>query len=572
MTSVLASAFAQGFTADQVIQYLVRHSPQYARQIASATGVGYTPKQILQYITKNNPKERAAATEYEEIRNKDQQNRTNANKAVIGGALAATAVPIAASAGSAALSRALPQTMRNQAPQIANAMGSDGLNPNTSSAPTAPIMPQASSNQIPSQQPPIDLGNANIQQPVDIEQPKQNSSIVDKLYSGFEKGRDKGFDFESDAFLKVAKRMKSTGEIRSKEDFEKFFNLFDAKKNEGKDLPTALKEASIEFDTQKLSPTEQPKEDDDKLGFKGAFDTLKGDTISNKLYEGILKSLQEGKDTFAGVKEPLLQAAKPAFDAGQIKSVDDLKRFQEFYAKTTSNKSQEQPSMEPPSAQLDEAKEIERPKIEKNSVVSSPDGVGEVREIRGDKALVEIDGKLKKVNVGDLEPPLYTDDDIADAYDRLMAIIPEKERSGFISWAGYDENTNELGFIPRGGKYEVITDISPEEAKMIKEGTGTARTNGEVREGLWVAGGETRGGVISQIIHDRRRKKEAEEKKQGKFDFGLPKPEKEDRGMKPQFDEMAYARNLSRARDKRAKDEERARKKKEKDEAKKRKK
>lgn len=266
----------------------------------------------------------------------------------------------------------------------------------------------------------------------------------------------------------------------------------------------------------------------------------------------------------------------------QAKIDPDLLRNIEEYAKTAPIEAQEQlgqtsqpqlqeaePLQEP--IEQTEVKE-EAPKIEKNSVVSSPDGLGTVKEIRNGKALVEIDGKLTKVNEEDLEPPLYSDDDIADAYDRLMAVIPEKERSGFISWAGYDENTNELGFIPRGGKYEVITDISPEEAKMIKEGTGTARTNGEVREGLWVAGGETRGGVISQIIWDRRKKKEAEEKKQGKFAFDLPKPEKEDRGMKPQFDEMAYARNLSRARDKRAKDEERARKKKEKDEAKKRKK
>ncbi len=239
-----------------------------------------------------------------------------------------------------------------------------------------------------------------------------------------------------------------------------------------------------------------------------------------------------------------------------------LKNIEE-YAKIPKDQEKISPEIEKP---------LEPAKIEKNSVVSSPQGIGEVREIRNGQAIIDIDGKLHKVKEKELEPPLYSDDEIADAYDNLMAKIPEKERSGFISWAGYDENTNELGFIPRGGKYEVITDISPEEAKSIKEGTGTARTSGEVREGLWVQGGETRGGVISQIIWDRKRAKDAEEKKQGKFDFNLPKPEKQDRGMKPQFDEMAYARNLSRAREKRARDEERARKKKEKDEAKKRKK
>lgn len=259
---------------------------------------------------------------------------------------------------------------------------------------------------------------------------------------------------------------------------------------------------------------------------------------------------------------------KEALDAfknkGKKKSIleEEKERFEKGYGKQPIN------DILPESTDSVEDKKS----IAKNETVSSPQGIGEVKEIRGDKALIDVDGKLHKVNLDELEAPLFSDDEVADAYDNLMAKIPEEHRSGFISWAGYDEDRNVLGFIPRGGKYEELKDITPEEAQKIKEGKGVARTTGETREGLWVMGEDTRGGIISQIIHDRRKKHKAQEEKQGKFALDTAKPEKEDKGMKPLFDEMAHARNLSRERERKKKIQEKERLKKEKDEAKKRKK
>lgn len=221
--------------------------------------------------------------------------------------------------------------------------------------------------------------------------------------------------------------------------------------------------------------------------------------------------------------------------------------------------------------------------IQKNQTVVAPQGIGEVKAIRNGKAIVEIDGKKHQVNEEDLEPTIHTEEQIAQAYNNLMDMIPEEHKSGFIQWAGYDEDRNVLGFIPRGGKYEELHNITPEEAKIIKEGKGIARTTGETREGMWAIGEDTRGGLISQIIHDRRKKHKASEEKQLKLGFELPKKEKEDKGMKPLFDELAFARNASREMDRKAKvlekeiakkkkEEEIARIKKEREEAKKRKK
>lgn len=210
--------------------------------------------------------------------------------------------------------------------------------------------------------------------------------------------------------------------------------------------------------------------------------------------------------------------------------------------------------------------------INKGSTVSSPEGIGEVKEIRNGKAIIEVDGKKHKINEDELEPTMFSEDEIADSYDNLFSKIPEEHRSGFIQWAGYDEDTNELGFIPRGGKYEVLENITPEEAKLIKEGKGVARTTGQNKEGLWISGEDTRGGIISQIIHDRKNKNKSKEDQQLKLGIELPKTEKQDRGMKPIFDELSYPRNLSKERERKKKLEERERLKREKDEAKKRKK
>lgn len=546
----LTQALSSGFNPSQILTQVLRMFPQHSTQIRRAINQGFSAKQIINFLSGGREKlnqDDSSMTEHEKTSKTDDKRRQNVNRvgAAIGAlGLGAGAVGLMGRGANAAIQgQLLPalaqnpqipnlggttinighspiQVPPNPTPTNPNPVGNNPVQPNAQpgiqSTPqgskSAPINPpqQPPSNQISlnstqeelNAQPPhprfkgLDNSSAaSIPEPTNIQQSKQNSNIVDRLYSSFEKGRDKGFDFESDAFLKIAKRMKSTGEIRSREDFEKFFNLFDAKKNEGKDLPTALKEASGEYDNQRLTPNEQ----------------------------------------------------------------------------TAPIEAQEQSSVESPSPQLDETKEVERPKIEKNSVVSSPNGVGEVKEIRNGQALVEVDGKLHKVKEEDLEPPLYSDDEIADAYDNLMAKIPEKERSGFISWAGYDEDRRVLGYIPRGGKYEELTDITPEEAELIKTGKGVARTSGETPEGFWIKGGDTRG-LISQIQHDRRRAREKLDKHQLRLDLDIPKPEKEDRGMKPIFDEMAYARNLSRTREKKAKDEERSRKKKEKDEAKKRKK
>lgn len=206
--------------------------------------------------------------------------------------------------------------------------------------------------------------------------------------------------------------------------------------------------------------------------------------------------------------------------------------------------------------------------INKGSIVDTPMGVGEIKGISNGKAIVEIDGKAHNIDEKNIEHTEFSEEDVAKAYNHLMKVIPEPHKSSWIQWSGYDEDRNVLGFISKDGKYEELHNITPKEAALIKSGEGVARTSGETREGLWIQGEGTRGGVISQIIWDRKKKKQKEEEKQLKFNLNLPKKEKETKGMLPIYSEMAYAREQSRKMDKKEKE----RLKKEKDEAKKRKK
>jgi hypothetical protein len=63
------------------------------------------------------------------------------------------------------------------------------------------------------------------------------------------------------------------------------------------------------------------------------------DAMTQNLYQGLFDALKAGKDTFHGVKDPVLRRAKPAFDAGLIKGPEDLRKFEnEGYPNGTGEK------------------------------------------------------------------------------------------------------------------------------------------------------------------------------------------------------------------------------------------
>lgn len=87
-----------------------------------------------------------------------------------------------------------------------------------------------------------------------------------------------------------------------------------------KALTEASEPPSPPSEVEIQQPSQQGSEDISSIGNMG-----KG--MIDNFYEGIFKSLVERKDTFAGVKDPLIKAAKPYYEKGLIKNIEDLKTF-----------------------------------------------------------------------------------------------------------------------------------------------------------------------------------------------------------------------------------------------------
>lgn len=490
MYDQVLKALSKGFSAQQILDYIVKKFPKQSSPIQKALAMGFTADQLVRYFgggkkavnkwmdsTQNNEEINTehARTQAQDI--SEQQSRNKTALGIGGVALGAAMTPLASSMASSALSRAAPTSIQKLAPELLPVPS----NISPASSISNPSQPPVTGAQLQ----PIAANIAqspNIAQPIPAQRdPQKNIELIKNV----------------------------------KED-QRIGNL----------LSGGMSPKDIAAFIKKVSPKEVSK---------------------------ALESAEGG-----------IEAAIEDFAQSMQQPEQEVNQPEQTIDKVT-------PEIAPQAEIEKEELPIEEKTFAKSDVVMTPKGIAEVKALRNGKAIIEVDGKKFEMREDELEPTEFTEDEIADAYDDLMSKIPEEHRSGFIQWAGYDEDRNVLGFIPRGGKYEELTDITPEEAKAIKEGTGTARTTGENREGLWVAGEDTRGGIISQIIHDRRKGNKANDEKQLKL-FDLPKKEKEDRGMKPLFDEMAHARNLSHERERKKKLEERERKKRERDEAKKRKK
>lgn len=392
MSSFL-SALGAGVSSKKILDFLMRKQPELRQKITSALASGITADKIIKFFSKDQNFDKLKG----EMEN-DYPLENNANPLVQ-----------AQNVRDKNLGSDIGSSIQRNAPAMIGSVGAIGAGmalqhalPNLLKGPISEKI-QTEKTTL---QPHIDSDNANIIPKTDtLEQPEVKTNIVDVLWNDLEKTSGKKFGFESDAFLKIARRMKSTGEIKSKEDFQNLFNLFEQKKNEGKDLPSALREASNQFDLEKLSTK---------------------------------------KD------------------------------------------------------------QIETPKIEKKSIVSTPAGFGYVKELRNGQAIVDIDGKMHKVKEEELEASPLPEKDLGDLYDELIGGI-EKESgedvSRMVQWAGYNPETNTLQFLPHTGALYTYDDISEEDAALLRDILSTRKSSGENFIGAWKAGSKSPiGAALSKLI------------------------------------------------------------------------
>lgn len=176
--------------------------------------------------------------------------------------------------------------------------------------------------------------------------------------------------------------------------------------------------------------------------------------------------------------------------SGEAKVDPELLKNIEAYAKEAQNAPQELPSVESQEQKLDVAKEAG--KIEKSSIVASPHGVGEVKEIRNGKAIIDVDGKKHRVNEDDLIQSPIPEKELADLYDELIGGIEKQtgqQVSRNVEWAGYDPVSNELAYKPHGSdKLYAYDDISPEDIKVLTGLLTQRKSTGQNFIGAWEKG------------------------------------------------------------------------------------
>lgn len=186
--------------------------------------------------------------------------------------------------------------------------------------------------------------------------------------------------------------------------------------------------------------------------------------------------------------------------SGEAKVDPELLKNIEAYAKNAQNEPQGRKELESTSKELVQMQpEAERPKIEKSQTVSTPQGIGEVKEIRNGKALVEIDGKTHKIDEEDLEqePEAIKNLDLDSAVEDYLSRIPESHKSSVIDVSLYDPENQELQVRFPSGEQWIYGPIPEEVFEKINSMTGIPVSSGEsnLRGTIWEKGVEGSAGA-----------------------------------------------------------------------------
>lgn len=518
--SPLTQAISQGFSPDQVIEFLLRKFPKYAKDIQKAMGKGYSASQVLQYLNgrKGNRELEGALTEHEKARLSDKEKQRNIEKNLGKGALAVGAAGLGIYGLGRGAQAVIPEVLTamegianpkegveiDLTPKIGHQAKQLEFQPpnqliQQSRGPKNPINPQSPPNaspQVPHQSPSntqpqapkMDFGQIleqiGVKHKVDALRGKNPPDIISKVIKyGFSKDQFKQLEAE----LQVPIEQVISGYLQSAPPIEE-------------NIPTQ--------NIQKNQPMQSPK---DNLGFGSAFGSLKGGGTTEQLYEGVFKSLQEGKNTFAGIKDPLIAKAKPFYDRGLIKSPEDLKKLANEGFNKEKNTLPDQVAQNTQSISQDFEEPSNKEKVKEiGSSVLFPDGkIGKIDSIKQGIAKVNVDGKDRHKNLDELIESPLPEKDLSDIYTDVLSEIKKEtgqEVSRNVYWAGYDPNTNELAFIPHLGSLYVYKDISPEDSKELTSFLTQRKTTGENFIGAWEAGSKSPIGAAMSALIQRLQK------------------------------------------------------------------
>lgn len=144
--------------------------------------------------------------------------------------------------------------------------------------------------------------------------------------------------------------------------------------------------------------------------------------------------------------------------------------------------------------------------ISKKDQVISPHGIGEVKEIRNGKALINIDGKIHKIDEDQLISSALQEKELAELYGDLIRGIEKEtgeEVSRMANFVGYDPESNTLAFLPHDGGLYIYNDISPQQKDFLTSALSTRKTSGSNFIGAWTSGSRSPiGAAMSKLIKE----------------------------------------------------------------------
>jgi hypothetical protein len=281
MASPILTAISRGFSSRQILTYLRRAFPQYAKQIQQAEAAGFAADQIVRFLENGRqgvselPEEQLTLHEQtrEGHKKKEKDLAKTLGKGALLGGLALTGIGSALGAGGAAARGAvtlLPALPNNpQVPQIGGPQNQLALpynppgnpqppinptgmppNPQPQGNPPQPIPPNAPMPSPPQAQQPQTMPTTHLpnQVPNNPPQAQGGPQASHILWNMLGKKNPKGLDPQIDAFLNVSRQIKQTGGLNSKEEFDKFHQLFENLRKNNLPIPELAKELFNEYD------------------------------------------------------------------------------------------------------------------------------------------------------------------------------------------------------------------------------------------------------------------------------------------------------------------------------------
>lgn len=468
MTSIM-QALGAGHSAQRILRYLSQQNPRLAQQISTALNAGHSVDHVINFLSRS---EKKLGNLFPEKRKDERSSnlyktaQTSVHPALKGAAtLAGTTAAIAG--GAYALSRAVPKILQAGLPGALNPQASTAQTPNlqpNSGANGQNLLAKSNQSQAANQSQPQVSSNIlqQVEQPEGISNPKEfleKLGVKDKVDELLKSGNS------AEQVSAVLGMQGGAGKVRGKID-PQLMQAIDAYSKE------KLRDEAMQPEGSQpiLKKEEQKTPPIDNLKIGDQFRTRRGETAT-------LTKLND--KTFEYTTD------KGGIRSGPIESLEY---------------------------------ELEKGKpIEKSDFVATPSGIGEVVALRNGQALVDINGKLSKVSIDDLE---QEPEEIKRAEIVIKPEdIPEKLRSAALGFVSVPKSRRDIDimFGPSGKFYRYYRKdgkpVSEDIIEKLREGQTMPISSGDTYMGAFDASvADSRGTVAYHDLKSKAQSKEAVEK------------------------------------------------------------